>query len=95
MAGKPAVRSKSAASAAEPMPARGRMTSAVLRQERYRSQQEQELCDHKRPMHAPIICPTGGCQGRIWCLAQRELGQYPNRPLPLEVYRFLVFAFSL
>jgi hypothetical protein len=37
MAGKPAVRSKSSAPAAKPMPARGRMTSAVLCQERYRS----------------------------------------------------------
>src|SRR5271155_5325423 len=93
MARKPAVRN-STASAAKPVPATRSVASAVLRRKRHRSQQEHERRDLKRSMHTLIICSTWPVQPRNWYLARRELGQYPDRPCPESVYRFLAFAFA-
>jgi hypothetical protein len=64
MTGKPAVRSETTASAAKPMPAPGSVASAMLRRKGQRSQQEPKRRNHKRSMHAPIICPTQAVQPR-------------------------------
>jgi len=65
MPGKPAVRSKSTASAAKPVPAtRSVASAAVLRQKRHRCEQEHERRDHKRSMHTLIICPTQAARAR-------------------------------